>query len=113
MRATQRKQKRELRKGEGEGLPSAGGGLHPTELKVYARIAEQPWELIEDRMDALGFDRETEGEARAKLESRGLIAFAGKVGAKNRLFELTARGRELAASDGFDRCQDRQGQRRA
>jgi hypothetical protein len=52
-------------------------------------------------MDALGFDRETEGEARAKLESRGLIAFAGKVGAKHRLFELTARGRELAATKGL------------
>jgi len=90
------------RAGKGEGLPTAaGGGLHPRELKVYARIAEQPWELIEDRMDALGFDREAEGEARAKLESRGLIAFAGKVGAKNRLFELTARGRELAATMGL------------
>jgi len=83
-------------KGEVEGLPSAGGGLHPREQRVYARIAERPWETIEDRMDAIGFDRETEGDARAKLESRGLIAFSGKVGAKNRLFELTARGREVA-----------------
>ena len=71
-----------MRSGEGKGLPEPEGGLHPNELKVYARIAEQPWELIEDRMDALGFDRETEGDARAKLESRGLIAFAGKVGAR-------------------------------
>jgi len=89
------------RAGKGEGLPSAGGGLHPAELKVYARIASQPWETIEDRMDALGLDRETEGDARAKLESRGLIAFAGKVGAKWRLFELTARGRELARTMGL------------
>jgi len=89
------------RAGKGEGLPSAGGGLHPKEQRVYARIASQPWETIEDRMDALGLDRETEGDARAKLESRGLIAFAGKVGAKCRLFELTARGRELARTMGL------------
>lgn len=89
------------RAGRGEGLPSAGGGLHPKEQRVYARIASQPWETIEDRMDALGLDRETEGDARAKLESRGLIAFAGKVGAKNRLFELTARGREVARTMGL------------
>jgi hypothetical protein len=89
------------RAGTGEGLPSAGGGLHPKELRVYSRIASQPWETIEDRMDALGLDRETEGDARAKLESRGLIAFAGKVGAKCRLFELTARGRELARTMGL------------
>lgn len=89
------------RAGKGEGLPSAGDGLHPRELRVYSRIASQPWETIENRMDALGFDRETEGDARAKLESRGLIAFAGKVGAKNRLFELTARGRELERAMGL------------
>lgn len=87
---------------EGEGLPAAAeGGLHPTELKEYARIAERPWELIEDRMDGLGLDRETEGEVRARLGSRGLIVFAGKAGAKHRLFELTARGRELAAAMGL------------
>lgn len=89
------------RTGEGEGLPSAGGGLHPKEQRVYARIASQLWETIEDRMDGLGLDRESEGDARAKLESRGLIAFAGKVGCKRRLFELTARGRELAGAMGL------------
>jgi hypothetical protein len=52
-------------------------------------------------MGELGFDRETEGNARAKLESRGLIAFAGKVGAKHRLFQLTPRGREFAAAMGL------------
>jgi hypothetical protein len=52
-------------------------------------------------MDGLGLDRETEGEARARLGSRGLIVFAGKAGAKHRLFELTARGRELAAAMGL------------
>lgn len=87
---------------EGEGLPSAaGGGLPPTERKVFSRIAEQPWELIEDRMDSLGLDRETEGKARTNLGSRGLIVFAGKVGAKHRLSELTARGRELADTMGL------------
>jgi hypothetical protein len=90
------------RAGKGEGLPAAAsGGLPLSERKVYARIAEHPWELIEDRMDALGLDRETEGEVRARLGSRGLIAFAGKVGAKHRLFELTARGRELASAMGL------------
>jgi hypothetical protein len=78
------------------GATAADGGLHPREMRVFARITERPWELIEDRMDALGLDRESEGEARAQLEARGLIAFAGTVGAKNRLFELTARGRAFA-----------------
>ena len=77
------------------GEPKAEGGLPPAEARVYARIAAQPWELIEDRMDALGLDREAEGQARARLEARGLIAFAGKAGAKHRLFELTARGHEI------------------
>ena len=88
--------------GEGEGLPTAAkGGLNLQEKKVFARIASQPWELIQDRIDGLGLDRETEGEARAKLESRGLIAFAGKAGAKCRLFQLTPRGREFAAAMGL------------
>jgi len=87
---------------EGEGLPTAAnGGLPLAELKEFSRVAERPFELIEDRMDALGLDRETEGEIRGKLGSRGLIAFAEKVGAKHRLFELTARGRELAAAMGL------------
>lgn len=81
--------------------PKADGGLPTTEARVYARTAAQPWELIEDRMDALGLDREAEGQARARLGARGLIAFAGKVGAKHRLFELTARGREHARARGI------------
>ncbi len=52
-------------------------------------------------MDALGLDRETEGDARARLEARGLTGLAGKVGAKYRLFDLTARGRELARAMGL------------
>jgi len=87
--------------GTGSGARPPDGGLHPRERKVFARIAERPWELIEDRVDALGLDREAEGDARAKLGARGLIALAGKVGAKNRLFELTARGRELAGTMGL------------
>ncbi len=75
---------------------SPEGGLHPREKAVFARISERPYELIEDRMDALSLDREVEGDARQKLEACGLIALAGRVGAKNRVFELTARGRELA-----------------
>jgi len=57
--------------------------------------------LIPDRMDALGLDRESEGDARAKLEAAALIAFAAKVGAKNRLFAPTARGREFAGARGL------------
>ncbi|MBE3097824.1 MAG: hypothetical protein IMZ44_11955 [Planctomycetes bacterium] len=43
------------------------------------------------RKDALGLDRESEGAARAALGARNLIGFAGIVGAKNRLVDLTAR----------------------
>jgi hypothetical protein len=68
---------------------------------VFARLAERPWELILDRADALGLDRETEGDARSSLEARGLIALAGKVGAKQRLMEPTARGREFARALGL------------
>ena len=80
---------------------AAGGGLRTRELRVFARICERPWELIPDRMDALGLDRESEGDARAKLEAAALIAFAAKVGAKNRLFAPTARGREFARARGL------------
>jgi AcrR family transcriptional regulator len=88
--------------GEGSaGSAAVDGGLHSREMRVFACIAERPWELIEDRMDALGLDRESEGDARAKLEARGLTGFAGVVGAKNRLFELTARGRAFAEERGL------------
>jgi hypothetical protein len=87
--------------GKGGGRPTAGGGLNPTELKEFAHISSQPWGLIQNRADGLGFDRETEGNARAKLDARGLITFAGKVGAKCRLFQLTARGREFAEVRGI------------
>jgi hypothetical protein len=83
------------------GKPKAEDGLPPTEARVYARIAERPWELIDDRKDALGIDREAEGQARARLEARGLITFSCRVGAKHRLCELTARGRDFARSRGL------------
>jgi hypothetical protein len=83
------------------GATATDGGLHPRERKVLARMAERPWELIQDRMDALGLDREGEGDARAKLEARGLIALTGTVGAKKLLFELTARGRAFAEERGL------------
>ena len=92
----------------GEGLPKDGAdppsdeeGLSRKDLCVFARIAESSWELIQRRADALGLDREGEGDARTRLEARGLIAFAGTVGAKNRLFELTARGRAVAEQRGL------------
>jgi hypothetical protein len=77
------------------------GELRPREKRVFARICERPWELIDDRKDALGLDRESEGAARATLGARGLIGFAGIVGAKNRLVDLTARGRGFAAERGL------------
>jgi hypothetical protein len=75
--------------------------LVSNERHIFGRIAERPWELIEDRMDVLGIDRDAEGLARRNLKTRGLIQFAGKVGARHRLFELTARGREHADSMGI------------
>jgi hypothetical protein len=83
------------------GEPKAEDELPTTDSRVYARMAAQPWELIEGRMDAVGLDREAEGQARARLEARGLIVFAGKVGAKHRLFELTARGHEIERAKGL------------
>lgn len=64
---------------------------------VFARIVYRPWELTPDRLEALGLERDAESRIRTKLENRGLIALAGKAGAKFRLFEPTARGMELAA----------------
>jgi len=81
---------------EEEKIFKAVGGLPTNVKRVYARIAEVPWELIEDRMDALSLDREAENMARRQLISLGLIRFAGKAGAKHRLFELTERGRRVA-----------------
>jgi len=81
---------------EEEEIFKAVGGLHPKTRQVYARIAELPWELVEDRFDSLGIDRDTELAARKQLKNLGLIRFAGKVGAKNVLFELTPRGRSVA-----------------
>ena len=77
--------------------PKPQKGLHPTERKTFARIIYRPWELTEDRLEALGLERDAESRIRTKLENRGLIALAGKAGAKFRLFEPTARGMELAA----------------
>jgi hypothetical protein len=52
-------------------------------------------------MDAVGLDRETEGEIRARLETKALIEFVGTVGARHRLFDLTARGREVCHKGGI------------
>ena len=88
--------------GEGSADPAAAnGGLRPREMCVFSRICERPWELIQCRADALGLYRESEGEERARLGARGLIAFAGTVGAKNRLVELTAHGRAVAEQRGL------------
>lgn len=81
---------------EEEKIFKAAGGLPTIVRRVYARIAELPWELVEDRFDSLGIDRDSELAARKQLKNLGLIRFAGKVGAKNVLFELTPRGRSVA-----------------
>jgi len=81
---------------EEEKMFKAVGGLHPNVKRTYARICAIPWELIEDRIDYLGLDREAENAARRQLVALGLIRFAGKVGAKHRLFELTPRGGKVA-----------------
>ena len=81
---------------EEEKILKAVGGLPTRVRRVYARICAIPWELIEDRIDYLGLDREAENAARRQLVALGLICFAGKVGAKHRLFELTPRGRKVA-----------------
>lgn len=81
---------------EEEKLRNAVGGLHPRVKKVFCRIAERPWELIEDRFEALNLDRDSENDARKKLKACGLIRRAGTIGAKNLLFELTERGRKVA-----------------
>jgi len=91
------------------GEPEAEDDLPTTESRVYAHMAAEPWALIESRADGLGLDREAEGQARARLQARGLIVFAGKVGAKHRLFELTARGREYARSRGLAVCEQGKG----
>jgi len=81
--------------------PSPGNGLLPEEMRLLVQVAERPWELIETRMDSLGLDRETEGEIRSRLETKGLIESAGTVGARHKLFDLTGRGREVCHKGGI------------
>jgi len=76
-------------------------GLHPQERVVFARICKMPWRLTQDRLEATGLNRDTESRIRVKLEGRGVIGLAGKVGAKFVLYEPTARGKELANSLGL------------
>jgi hypothetical protein len=70
-------------------------------LKVHARICEKPWELIEERAQALGFDRPREFRARKTLVKLGMIALGDKVGAKWQLYVPTAKGTAWAQSRGF------------
>jgi len=81
--------------------PSPGNGLLPEEMRLLIQVAERPWELIETRMDSLGLDREAEGEIRSRLETKGLIESIGTAGARHRLFDLTARGREVCHKGGI------------
>jgi len=88
--------------GKGSAGPAAADDkLRPREMRMFARICERPWELIIDRAEALGIDRDSEGEERNRLGARGLIACAGKIGSRSLLYELTARGRAVAEKLGL------------
>ena len=81
--------------------PAQSNGLNGVEKQILARISAMPYELIQDRIDNLGLDRDTENHGRARLETCGLIEFAGKVGAKQILCQLSSRGREAAEKMGL------------
>jgi hypothetical protein len=86
---------------KGKVSPAGTGGLSPVEMEVFCRIAEYPWELIADRLIALGMDRDSESRVRGTVESLKLLAYVGRVGAKNRLWELTDHGKAVARALGL------------
>jgi hypothetical protein len=69
--------------------------------KVLARICERPYELIEERIEGLGFDRAREYRARRALEKIGMIALGDKAGAKLLLYVPTAKGIQWARNMGL------------
>lgn len=69
--------------------------------KVLARICERPYELIEERIEDLGFDRAREYRARRALEKLGMIALGDKAGAKLLLYVPTAKGIQWARNLGL------------
>jgi len=97
-RAEQKAEKVEDKK---QTTPEPREGLHPQEQMVFAHICKTPWGLVQDRLEATGLNRDAESRIRGKLEGRGLIGLAGKVGAKFVLYEATTRGKVLANSLGL------------
>lgn len=69
--------------------------------QVFARIAERPDEITQERCDHLGIDRATEERARQETIKHGLVRLAGKAWSGTCFYELTAKGRELAKKVGL------------
>jgi hypothetical protein len=87
------RKKSEQEKKEG----TLGGDLH----KVMARLCERPYELIEERAEALEMDRAREYRARQDLEKLGMIERAGKVGSRWDLYVPTSKGVRWASDLGL------------
>jgi hypothetical protein len=73
------------------------------------RICEKPYEIIEERNDALGMDRAQEYRHRKNLEKLGMIQKGDKVGAKWQLWIPTAKGIKWAEEHGIKVHQHKSG----
>lgn len=71
-------------------------------FRVLARICEYPFEVIEDRSDAVGIERSRENRSRKKLVIIGMVELADKVGSKTVLYMPTDKGRRWAESLGIE-----------
>jgi hypothetical protein len=88
-------------RGSGRGSESRkeakGDGLSEDAVQVGDRICRFPEEYVEERCDALHFDRNREWRGRRSLDLRGMIQEAGRIG-KQVIFEPTDRGKDWAKS---------------
>ena len=64
--------------------------------RVFVRIADRPYETIEERMAALTLDRAEEISARKECQAKGYLSSAGTVGQGVRFFQLTPKGDAFA-----------------
>jgi hypothetical protein len=78
-------------------VPAIRGDMHG----VLARMCEFPWELIDERCEALGLERAREYRARENLLKIGMIALGDRVGSKWQLYVPTDKGREWARAMGI------------
>jgi len=78
------------------------GTIGGDRLMVFARISKAPYELIEERIEALGFDRAQEYRARQELVKLGMIEKGGVLGAKFIAYRPTLKGIEWAQNAGFE-----------